>query len=269
MGSEDRVALVTGASEGIGVNIADTLARSGWRVFGTSRTARPDRDGVAMRVLDVTEPASVQACVDGVLAETGRVDLLVNNAAYFALAPSEELPLDRAQRMMDTNFFGSVRMARAVLPNMRARGSGRLIHISSLSGLIGIPGQGFYCSSKHALEGYAAAQRLELRSLGIHVSLIEPGSHKTEILNKAEPPTWPLIGDYDQMRGPLRQVITERTAEGADPQQVADVVQRVATARRPALRYRVNREGYFAVLFKSTMPEGMFYDNIGQMFGLP
>lgn len=263
------VALVTGASSGIGRHIADTLARADYLVYGTSRRSRPDRELVMMRRLEVGDPRSVTACVDQVLEEAGGIDLLVNNAAITRVSPEEELPIEVAQEMMNVNFFGAARVTNAVLPQMRSRRSGQLIFISSLAGRMGVPGQGYYCSTKHALEAYADSLYLELARFSIRVSLVEPGSYRTRILDDADrAPSWETFPDYDEIRIKMPQVIMTQTNNGQDPQLVADVVAKVAADASPRLRYPVSFSDKQALRFKKWLPERMFYKSVGRMFGL-
>lgn len=265
----DKIALVTGASTGIGRQIADTLARKGYRVYGTSRGERADRNGVLMRQLEVSDQASVERCVADILENEGRIDLLVNNAAIVHVSPEEELPIDVAQNMMDINFFGAARVTNAVLPQMRERRSGQIIFISSLAGQMGVPGQGYYCSTKHAMEAYADSLYLELERFGIRVSILEPGSYRTGILDHADQePEWTTYRDYDEMRVRMPKVIMEQTNKGQDPQLVANLVAKVAASRNPRLRYQVSSADWRAIQFKRWLPEKMFYRTIGQMFGL-
>ena len=267
MGNE-QVALVTGASTGIGKHIAETLIQRGYIVYGTSRSQRPDNNGVRMRMLEVTDAQSVKSCIDDILAETGRIDLLVNNAAITIVSPEEELPLEKAEEMMQINFFGTARVTNAVLPQMRQRNAGQIIFISSLAGLMGVPGQGYYSSTKHAMEAYADSLFLELAQFHIRVSLVEPGSFRTDILEKSEMVSWKTIPDYDGMRERLPAVIKEQTKAGNDPQMVANVVAKIAATKNPRLRYRVTPTDRQAVLFKTLLPEKMFYRMVGQRFGL-
>ena len=264
-----KVALVTGASTGIGRHIADTLARDGYVVYGTSRSQRRNRKGVEMRPLEVSDPASVDACVSGILADAGRIDLLVNNAAIVHVSPQEEFPIELAQEMMDINFFGAARVTNAVLPQMRERRNGQLIFISSLAGQMGVPGQGYYCASKHAMEAYADSLYLELMQFGIRVSVLEPGSYRTGILDHADQkPEWQTFSDYDEIRTQMPKVIMEQTKKGQDPQLVANLVTKVAADRNPRLRYPVSPSDKQVVRFKKWLPEKMFYKNVGQRFGL-
>ncbi len=265
----DKIALITGASAGIGRHIADTLVDKGYRVYGTSRSERPDRDGVMMRQLEVSDQASVDRCVSAIIEKEGRIDLLVNNAAVVHVSPQEELPIEVARNMMDVNFFGTASVTNAVLPQMRQRRSGRIIFISSLAGQMGIPGQGYYASTKHAIEGYADALYLELERFGIHVSIVEPGSYRTGILDNADKkPTWHTFSDYDEMRVKMPKVIMEQTKKGQDPQLVADLVAKVAATSNPRLRYQVSSSDRRAMTFRRWLPEKMFYKTVGQMFGL-
>ncbi len=178
--SNMRVALVTGASSGFGQLTAARLVASGYRVFGTSRDAQASSaPGVEMLVLDVRSEESVQACVAELLQRAGRLDLLVNNAGQTHASLAEETDPAQARDVLETNFWGAVRVTNAVLPTMRKQRSGHIINVSSLAGLLGTPGQAFYSASKFALEGYSEALSIELQPFHIHVSLIEPGFFNT------------------------------------------------------------------------------------------
>ena len=261
-------ALVTGAFEGIGSHIAATLATCGYRVFGTSRSHRPSNGDVTPVQLDMRDPATISACVQTVEDASGGIDLLVNNAALTIVSPAEELPVEMAQEMMEVNFFGPARLVNALLPGMRDRGAGHLVFISSLAGQMGVPGQGYYCSTKHALEGYADGLRAELAAFGIKVTLLEPGSHRTEIIKKSPMPDWPTLPAYDGTREKLREAALAENSSGGHPQEVADVVLKAIRARRPSLRYRINRDSKQAMFLKSILPETVFYAAVNKRFGL-
>lgn len=176
MTTNRKIALVTGASSGIGLATAERLARAGHTVYGTSRRGRgPAAQPFEMLALDVTDDASVQTAVQTVIEREGRVDLLVNNAGFgVAPAGAEESSLEQAQAIFDTNFFGVVRMTRAVLPYMRRQASGRIINIGSVLGFLPMPYGALYAATKHAIEGYSESLDHELRTLGIRVTVIEP-----------------------------------------------------------------------------------------------
>src|SRR5881275_1207113 len=178
---KDRVALVTGASSGIGEAAARALVGAGFTVYGTSRRATPGekRGEVVFVPLDVTDDESVANAVREVLDRSGRIDVLVNNAGLGVAGAAEESSVEQAHALFETNLFGSIRMMRAVLPHMREQRSGRIINVSSVVGLIPVPYMALYASSKHALEGYSESVDHEVREHGVRVLLVEPGFTKT------------------------------------------------------------------------------------------
>src|SRR5215813_2912337 len=186
--SNQKVVLITGASSGVGQATARLLSENGYRVFGTSRNPAGARaiPTVEMLALDVRSDASVSACVTAVVKQAGRVDVLVNNAAYELAGALEEISLEEAKAQFETNFFGVVRMVKAVLPSMRQQRQGQIINVSSFSGLSAIPFLGIYSASKFALEGYTEALRMELKPFDIHVSLTEAAFLKTPMMDKRQ-----------------------------------------------------------------------------------
>src|SRR5216110_68521 len=176
------IALVTGASSGIGEATAKRLATAGYNVYGTSRHgAQPGPRSFAMLPLDVTSDESVEAAVKELIRRDGRIDLLVNNAGFgVAPAGAEESSIDQARSIFETNFFGLVRMTRAVVPHMRRQGNGRIINIGSVLGFLPMPYGALYAATKHAVEGYSESLDHELRGQGIRVSIVEPAYTKTQ-----------------------------------------------------------------------------------------
>lgn len=177
--TQRKVALVTGASSGIGNAIARSLHRNGVQVYAGARRVSRMNDlddlGITTLALDVTDPASVEHVVDRIVGETGRVDILVNNAGYGLMGALEDVPMDQAQAQFDVNLFGAARLIQSVLPMMRQQHSGRIINITSVDGKIAQPLASWYVASKFALEGLSDALRLELVPLGIDTVVIEPG----------------------------------------------------------------------------------------------
>lgn len=218
MNTKRCVALVTGTSSGIGLACAKQLATAGLRVYGTSRhPPRYHRRGaLPMLALDVRHDDSVRACVNRVITETGRIDVLVNNAGVAMEGAVEETSLDEIQAVFETNFFGAVRMMRAVLPLMRQRRSGRIINIGSVAGFLPMPYSAAYCASKHALRGFSEALDHEVRSFGIRVSLIEPGFVKTDIVEHSPVAAAPFEPYISARSNPARAVRQE-IARGIDP----------------------------------------------------
>src|SRR5438094_7608249 len=174
------VAIVTGASAGIGKAIAPALDAAGYRVFGTYRRPPATRSlGIEYLACDVTSDESVKAAVGEVLSKTGRIDLLVNNAGVGLVAGAEESSLEQAKSLFDVNLFGVIRMTKAVLPTMRRKRAGRIVNVSSVMGLIPAPFMALYSASKHALEGYSESLDHEVRNAGVRVALVEPAYTQT------------------------------------------------------------------------------------------
>ncbi len=208
-----QVVLITGCSTGIGRDLAQRLAQSGYTVVATARKAE-NLEGldVALKLpLDVTQPESIRQAVDCVIQHFGRIDVLVNNAGYAVRGAVEEVPVDQAQQMFDANVFGVMRMIQAVVPHMRQQRAGRIINISSIVGKLVTPANGPYSATKFALEALSDALRLELAPFGIQVVLVEPASIKTQfhrtveanaqaIFSNPESPYQPLYEQYRKLR---------------------------------------------------------------------
>jgi NAD(P)-dependent dehydrogenase (short-subunit alcohol dehydrogenase family) len=263
----EQVALVTGASSGIGGATARLLAEGGFRVFGTSRRERRDEDGVEMLVLDVQSDASVDRCVAEVLARAGRIDVLVNNAGIEHVGVAEETTMEEARAVFETNFFGVVRMTNAVLPGMRARRQGRIVNVGSLAAWVGEPGEAFYSASKHALAGYTEALRHETWPLGIHVSLVEPGAFATNVIHAASV-TPGTITDYDAVREAARRTLHESIHRGGDPRVVARLILEITRVRSPRRRYGAGREATWLPYLKVLLPQSLFDRLLRRGFGL-
>ncbi|MBI5923783.1 MAG: oxidoreductase [Betaproteobacteria bacterium] len=232
------IALITGASSGIGAATAERLALAGYKVFGTSRRgARETHHSFEMLSLDVTSDESVEAAVKEVMRLDGRIDLLVNNAGFgVAPAGAEESSIEQARAIFETNFFGIVRMTRAVVPHMRRQGRGRIINIGSVLGLLPMPYMALYAATKHAIEGYSESLDHELRTRGIRVSIIEPAYTKTRFdANLLEPDS--KLDEYREVRADLVNNLKKVIEAGDEPGVVADVVIKAARASRPRLRY--------------------------------
>ena len=190
-----------------------------------------------MLPLDVTNDGSVEAAVREVMRLEGRIDLLVNNAGFgVAPAGAEESSIEQARAIFDTNFFGIVRMTRAVVPHMRLQGSGRIINIGSVLGFLPMPYGALYAATKHAIEGYSESLDHELRTRGIRVSVIEPAYTKTQFdANLLEPDS--KLDEYREVRASLGKTLKKLMAAADEPGVVADVVLKAACAARPKLRY--------------------------------
>ncbi|MCZ8522332.1 MULTISPECIES: SDR family oxidoreductase [Paenibacillus] len=261
------IALVTGASSGLGLRIAVALAVEGYLVVAAMRdTGRSDallaaarssgaEERIDCRELDVCDEEAVNRTVPAVMAAYGGLDVLVNNAGFAVGGYVEDIPMEAWRAQLETNFFGLVAVTRAVLPAMRQQRRGRILNISSISGRAGFPGYAPYAASKFAVEGFSEALRLEMQPYGVDVVLLEPGAYRTEIWRKGfEGIHAPEPSPYRQeLEGILRY--SQRAAETApDPQEVADAVLRVLRARRPKLRYPLGKGTAMTLLGRALLP---------------
>lgn len=232
------VALVTGASSGIGKATAERLAQAGYKVYGTSRRgAQAAGQAFEMLALDVTSDTSVEAAVAEVMRREGRIDVLVNNAGFgVAPAGAEESSIEQARAIFDTNFYGMLRMTRAVVPQMRRQGSGRILNISSVLGFLPAPYMALYAATKHAVEGYSESLDHELRTRGIRVSTIQPAYTKTGFdANLLEPDA--QLDEYRKIRAALSIRVKTLVEAGDEPGVVAETVLKAAMAARPKHKY--------------------------------
>lgn len=232
------IALVTGASSGIGEATAVQLVKAGYKVYGTSRHGgNAVARSFEMRPLDVTSDASVAAAVDEFIQREGRIDLLVNNAGFgIAPAAAEESSLEQAQAIFETNFFGIVRMTRAVVPHMRGQASGRIINMGSVLGFLLMPYMALYSATKHAVAGYSEALDHELRTMGIRVSVVEPAYVNTPFDANLMKPDAPL-DVYREIRAGIERRVKEVLVGADGPKVVAEMVVKAATAARPKIHY--------------------------------
>ncbi|HEY2817024.1 MAG TPA: oxidoreductase [Casimicrobiaceae bacterium] len=258
MNLKKSIALVTGASSGIGKATAQRLATAGYKVYGTSRRGvQTGLRSFEMLPLDVTSDESVAAAVNELMRLEGRIDLLVNNAGFgVAPAGAEESSIAQARAIFDTNFFGIVRMTRAVVPHMRRQGSGRIINIGSVLGFLPMPYGALYAATKHAIEGYSESLDHELRTRGIRVSVIEPAYTKTQFdANFLAPDS--KLDEYREVRAVLTKVLKKVMATADEPGVVADVVLEAATAPRPKLRYTAGSLASRLRLLRRFAPAGL------------
>lgn len=232
---------ITGVSSGFGLALAREALAAGHEVVGTLRQA----DGIApfealapgrahARLLDVTDEAAIGAVVSAVEAQLGPIDVLVNNAGYGHEGVMEESPLSEMRRQFDVNVFGAVAMMRAVLPGMRARRAGRILNITSMGGMITMPGIAYYCGSKFALEGISEAVGKEVRDLGIHVTAVAPGSFRTDWAGRSMVRSPRTLSDYDAVFDPIRQRRQEVSGKQlGDPRKAAQAMLALMESEAP------------------------------------
>jgi NAD(P)-dependent dehydrogenase (short-subunit alcohol dehydrogenase family) len=235
MDDEARSVLITGASAGIGRACAETLQTAGWAVTGASRRGTVPA-GCTGLIMDVDDDESVRAGVAGVLERRGRIDALVAAAGWGLAGAVEQCPVAEAQAQLDTNFWGCVRVVQQVLPAMRARGGGRIVLLSSIGGLIGIPFQAFYTASKFAVEGFGEALAYEVAPFGVQVTLVEPGNIKTDFTASRRTPATATGPPYASAFTKALGVMERDEANGAPAAEVAAAVRRVLETTRPPRR---------------------------------
>ena len=240
-----KVALVTGASSGIGESAAILLHNAGFKVYGAARRVEKmkalEERGISIIALDLTNEASMVDCVNTIREEEGSIDVLVNNAGYGSYGAIEDVPLAEARRQFDVNIFGLARLTQLVLPGMREKRYGRIVNISSMGGRVFTPFGGWYHATKHALEGWSDCLRLEVREFGIDVVVVEPGGIKTEWGHIAADNLKKTSGE-----GAYAEMAT-RSAESTarmynsnrltHPDVIGRAILKAVTARRPRRRY--------------------------------
>lgn len=268
----DKVVLVTGASSGIGKRVAGHLALRGHRVFGAQRRA-PSAGGpsaVEMVAMDVTDEASVERAVAAIHARAGRIDAVVNNAGNAIMGAVEDTSIEETQAQLDTNFFGVLRVCRAVLPRMRAQGGGHIVNISSLAGVLGLPFSGLYSASKFALEGMTESLRLEARCFGIRVVLIEPGDFQSDLAVTRRIAEGAAKNDAYREAFARFQAQQEKDEAGAPtPESLARLVERILADPNPRLRYSAGMLGQRVVIpLKRWLPQSLFEWTLIRVLGL-
>jgi NAD(P)-dependent dehydrogenase (short-subunit alcohol dehydrogenase family) len=269
------VALVTGGSSGIGESTARALLAKGYTVYAVAR--RVDRmsgleaEGVHTFAMDVTDDASMVAGIDRIIAEQGRIDVLVNNAGYGSYGAVEDVPIDEARRQFEVNVFGLARLVQLVTPHMRARKSGRIINISSIGGKFYEPFGAWYHATKFAVEGFSDSLRMELRPFGIQVVLIEPGPIRTEWNEIARDSLLERSGDgaYADWARKAHAVMErfDEPSRASTPEEVADKIVKAALARRPAARYPVGRGARVITTSRDLLPDRIFDEVVSRTYG--
>lgn len=266
--AQEKVAVVTGSSSGIGLLTSIGLAKHGYRVVATMRdlgraaalqqaaqnAAVADR--LDLRRLDITHQDSLAGVVEEIVRDHGRIDVLVNNAGFSSAGFAEDTSLAEIRDQMETNFFGNVAMTKAVLPVMRRQRAGHIIFVTSIAGRIGQPMLSAYSASKFALEGWSEALRIEVHSLGIRVALVAPGSYETDIWTRNVKVS---AGALDA-RSPNKER-SQRFAEFVkndvkkrDPHEVAELIVRIARDPNPKLHYVIGRDATMQKWFRALAP---------------
>jgi NAD(P)-dependent dehydrogenase (short-subunit alcohol dehydrogenase family) len=262
-----KTLLITGVSSGFGRALALEALEVGHTVVGTVRSAQAKRDFESLcataafgRVLDVTDFDAIDGVVAEIEANVGPVDVLVNNAGYGHEGVMEESPLSELRQQFDVNVFGAVAMMKAVLPFMRERRRGHILNITSMGGYITMPGIAYYCGSKFALEGISEALGKEVKSFGIAVTAVAPGSFRTDWAGRSMARTPRSIPDYDAVFDPIRQARAERSGkQPGDPAKAARAMLAAIAAEHPPAHLLLGSDALGLVRGKLTALE----DEIG------
>lgn len=261
-----KVALVTGASSGIGYDATLELYKSGFTVYGAARRIEKmgglTKKGIRVIALDVTDEASMAACIDTIISNEGRLDVLVNNAGYGSYGTIEDVPMEEARRQIEVNVFGLARMTQLALPHMRKNGFGRIINVSSMGGKVYSQYGGWYHATKHAVEALSDCLRLETKEFGIDVVVVEPGGIKTD---------WGIIAADNLERTAEGSAYEKGIKESADRMRkrysgnslsdvsvISKTIVKGATARKPKTRYLMGIGAKPAVFLKKILTDRMF-----------
>jgi NAD(P)-dependent dehydrogenase (short-subunit alcohol dehydrogenase family) len=240
--SRKAVALVTGASSGMGKDFALRLLAEGYVVYGAARRTEKmseiEAAGGKVIALDVTDDTSIVNCVDRIIREDGQIDVLINNAGYGQFGALEDVPMKEGRRQMETNLIGPARLIQLCLPHMRARKFGKIFNVSSIGGKFATPLGGWYHASKHALEGYSDSLRNEVRPFGVDVIIIEPGAIETEwsAIAADEAERYSGRGAYAGLVSKFRKS-QSGNLKGPPPRVISDLIIKALKAKTPATRY--------------------------------
>ena len=275
------VVLVTGASSGIGQACAVYLANQGYQVFGTTRRdpsqvasgfreLRSQGDALEIITMDVNDNESVMRGVASIVEQCGRLDVVVNCAGFGIAGSVEETSDDEAQKIFDTNVVGILRVCRAAIPTMRAQGSGILVNISSIGGLIGLPFQGFYSATKFALEGLTEALRMEIQRFGLRAVLIEPGDFCTGFTDSRAFVVQSSTSDvYREAQAHVIGIVEKDERGGSSPESIARLVGKVIAKRSPRVRYTVGPIAQkLAAGLKRVLPSKWFEWALSKYYGV-
>lgn len=264
-----KVALVTGASAGLGNAICARLIERGWRVIAASRRGSSAISSPLLRTicLDVTDAVAFDAQIRDLLAVEGRIDAIVLNAGIETLAPAEELPLELAHEIMNTNFWGVVHGVKAVLGYFRERRDGTILVVGSLAGLTAPPGEAMYAASKHALEGWLESLQYEVAGFGIRVRLAEPGFMRTNMA-KSSSKNIGTIADYDPIRTHLEAQWKSNLEHGLDVKTASKKLMGLVEKKHSPFRTRIGNDAVWIPKMKAILPERLFFFGARNSFGI-
>ena len=250
-----RVIFITGASSGIGKATAEFLSEKGFKVYGTGRNPKRAKRPYSLLPMDVCDTESVRKAVEGILAEEGRIDVLINNAGMGITGPLEDTPTEEMKRVFDTNFFGPIEVMKAVLPGMRERKNGLIINITSIAGYMGLPFRGVYSATKGALELITESARMELKSFGVEDTNIAPGDFATNIASGRYHAPVQEDSAYKEIYQKSLDLMDSHVDQGGDPVKMAKKIYEVIQSPAPDVHYKVGAfMQKFSIVLKRVLP---------------
>lgn len=256
----NKVVLITGGSSGIGKSIGEFLHQKGFVVYGTSRNPERVLHSVFPLVaLDVRDTASIEAAVAKIIATSGKLDIVINNAGVGITGPLEEIPATEIKNNFEINFFGPIEVMKAVLPQMRKQKSGLIINITSIAGYMGLPYRSVYSASKGALELITEALRMEVKSFGIAITNVAPGDFATNIASGRYHA--PLIkgSAYESAYGNTLKTMDEHVDSGSNPNEMAEAVYKIIQTPNPKIHYKVGIfMQKFSIVLKRILPDKVY-----------
>lgn len=237
-----KTIIITGATSGFGLMLANKLHEQGHNVIGTGRDPEKHKTKVPFKLLplDISDDDSINSFTKELFTQIEKIDILVNNAGYFTTGLAEETPVNVGVKQFETNFWGTIKLTNAILPKMRSQRQGKIINVSSFLGLIGHPNLSYYAASKHALEGYFKSLRFEVNQFNIKISMVEPMFHKTNLINNSTS-THGNIKDYDEFRQKVQSYYNDEFKKAPEPTAVIDTIIKIIDTKNPKFSYPVGK----------------------------
>ncbi len=251
-----KTVLITGASSGFGLMLANQLHQQGFNVIGTSREPEKHAASVPFKMLrlDIGDEASIKSFAQDLFKVVKQLDVLINNAGYMVTGIAEETPVELGREQFETNFWGTVEVTNALLPHFRAQKHGQIITVSSIVGLIGPPNLAYYTASKHAVQGYFKSLRFELEQFNIKVSMVEPVWFKTNLGKHAVNAASDRIGDYDAYRKQVKAATQKGIDEAQTPDAVVDTITRLIDTKQPRFSNPVGKMTGMILFLQNYVP---------------
>ena len=255
-----KVVVITGGSSGIGKSVGEFLSDKGFTVYGTSRNPeRITNSRFPLLALDVRNKESIQKAFAEVIAKSGRIDVVINNAGVGITGPIEEIPTEEIRNNFETNFFGPIEVMKAALPQMRSQKSGLIINITSIAAYMGLPYRGIYSASKGALELITEAIRMEVKSFGIHITNVAPGDFATNIASGRYHA--PVISGsaYETPYGNTLKMMDEHVDSGSNPNEMAEAIYKIIQTSNPKIHYKIGVfMQKFSIVLKRILPDKVY-----------